>query len=186
MRIPSVFTRAAAYAAVGIASSAATLALVFFVSPAVAASPWAWHVGDDVSGVGRPAGSSDLSLTSTRDTNIYSTHIRLGAIDGNFEFETDAPMSHLNAYTIGSPNRVPVWVGGDEGQDVLGFDVVGQSGGQKADLQDWQLGSRTVASIDGTGHLHLGGLVLSGRMVNGHPQLLAQLPSGKQVILAKG
>jgi|SRR4051794_35001260 hypothetical protein len=151
---------------------------------------WAWQVGDSTASVGRVDGSNDLQVAAKGDLDLGANHIRIGGVDGNFEFEhgTGTPWSHLNAYEIGGVGvRTPIMIGGGaDGQDVLSLVVAGKVN-QKRDLQQWQAPEgHPVAAIDSSGRLRIGQVTLATAIRKGHAVLLAVLPNGTKQILATG
>ena len=176
----------ASVASAVVASAVTALVVVAVAGADSSVSKWIWHQGTAKAGVGQLQGQQTLSLTAAQDVDILGNHIRLGGKDGNFEFESYTPESHLNAYAVGSPLRHPISVGGGDDQDLTGFIVRGKEGGQTTDIQQWQVGSNVTAAIDGQGRLRLGSIVLQAAVVNGNVVLEAVMPNGKHQIIASG
>jgi len=126
-----------------------------------------------------------MTIQANGDINVSAHHLRMGTFDGNYEFEhsNQVTQTTLNSYYIGTPNRTPVAVGGNDGQDVLSFVVRGKQG-QKNDLQQWTPGSEVSLAVDGKGRLRLGKVTLVAEIVNGKAQLVAVLPNGHRQLLA--
>ncbi len=148
---------------------------------------WNWITGDERAYVAGSAEGDSLALFALQDVNIGSNHLRMSARDGNFEFEHDAKVaaSTLNAYVIGTGTRTPIAIGGWDDQDVVSL-IVGGTARQHKDIQQWQLGGRTVAAIDAAGALRLGPITISGALENGRAVLVATLPDGSRQTLATG
>lgn len=146
---------------------------------------FAWRDGDDSTYIGGGAGDDTLTISADGDLDIGAGHIRMGAQDGNYEFEhgKSVPETHLNSYYVGTPTRTPISVGGDDGQDVLSFVVRGMHG-QKNDLQQWAPGGKVTLAVDGSGRLRLGQVVLLTEIVRGKARLVALLPDGTRQVLA--
>jgi hypothetical protein len=177
----------------GVLAGAAALALAGLTrasdAAAQVAGSWQWFQGDDRAYIGGADGDAagTLAISAEKDLDIGANHIRFGAQDGNYEFEhgEEVPATHLNSYSIGTPNRTPISVGGDDGQDVLSFVVYGKAG-QENDLQQWAPGSKVTAAIDGNGHLRLGNVVITADIQSGRARLIAVLPDGEKQVLALG
>jgi hypothetical protein len=125
---------------------------------AVRAAAYAWLQGDERAYIGRVDGTNDLSLYAMNDLNVLAGHVRIGGIDGNFEFENESGTSRLIAYRVGTATRTPIAIGADgngEKQDIVPLIVDGQ-GGQQSDLQQWRSGGKVVAAIDAQGRFRLG------------------------------
>lgn len=155
------------------------------------AGKWLWFDGNKQTYLGSPAGRgfppNSLLLVAAGDLNIGANHFRFGSTDGNYEFEhgSQAPYTRLSSYYIGTPKRTPIVVGGNDGQDVLSLLVQGKAG-QTNDLQEWTSGTNVGTAVDGNGNLRLGNVVLLAKIVDGHVELIAQLPDGTTQVLAFG
>ncbi len=150
-------------------------------------SHWNWFNGDERAHVAGSASYDDLDLHAARDINLSAAHVRIVGSDGNFEFEHASTVrtSTLNAYVAGTSKRTPITIGGWDAQDIVSL-IVGGNATQKTDLQQWQAGGKTVASVTPSGALTLDGITLSMTVIDGHVQLLATLPNGSKQVLAVG
>ncbi len=153
------------------------------VAAAGVTGEWAWQEGDAKAYVGEPAGSSDLVAAAQGDIDFDAGHVRLISQQGDFQFVHDGSgPATLNAYVLGTPTRTPLQIGAPA--DVTALIVAG-SKGQTADLQQWQVGGKTVAAITGSGLLRLGGVTLDPVVANGVVELYG-ISGGKRQLLATG
>lgn len=142
--------------------------------------PYTWMTGDASRFVaGYEKDSQSMRIYAERDLNVLARHVRIEAQDGNIELESsaDALTTRLNPYTIGTPTRKPLQVGGDDGQDVLSLIVDGRDG-QKQPLQEWRSSGVPVAAVDENGGLHLRGAVIMLQVYKQKYRLVARFPNG--------
>lgn len=143
--------------------------------------PSGWFCGNV--NINISAGAGRLDLVSGGDINALADHIRLMSRNGGFEFETYTPEANLSSYTIGTSTRIPLAVGGEEGQDVTSLVVRGKYG-QAKDLTVWLPGRSEAAAVDGWGRLRLNGVILFPMVDSkGKVRLYAILPDGKRQLL---
>ena len=168
-----------------LAAVATGLAAGSGVAAAARYDAWNWKVGGDVAYVGSPTGTSDVVVAAQGDIDFRAGHVRLISDNADFQFvhPVSTSVARVNAYYLGTPTRTPIMMGPPSTGDVTGLIVAGTAG-QTSDLQQWTLGGKTVAAIDGSGRLRLGGVTLAPKVVNGRVFLYALTSTGQQLVAA--
>lgn len=107
---------------------AAFIVSLIFAGTALASheGPWRMFWGDERAFIGskpdNPATSgdeqNDLYVNVVDNLNIGAGHFRFGSKDGNYEFESSADVTRIQAYRVGTPNHIVLALQGSRVQVV--------------------------------------------------------------------